>query len=215
MVLKDFKPAAGGDRHLYISVILASLIEIAAKVESVIISTIHKKVQSCFPSPQSFQSETSLCVVKSTRSRLPRGFSLVEVVLAIGVTSFALLGMVALVPVGLKTSRQAADASTQSQIVQYARNQLEMTSFANLSVWNNATPLYFDNQGLITTSTDPQQIYSVTFSVGNLGLSTNNSTTNSYLGTSAQLVQMYIVNKTMPGSSATNLYPIVVPNAGF
>jgi len=37
------------------------------------------------------------------------GFSLVEVVLALGVVSFALLALVALIPMGIKTSRQSLE----------------------------------------------------------------------------------------------------------
>lgn len=154
-------------------------------------------------------------------------FSLIEVVLAIGVTSFTLLVMVALLPMGLRTAHLAADATTQSQIVQFARNQMEMTSFTNLGTWAS-TNLYFDNQGLPTTATDPEQIYAVSFGVVNVGLSTNNGSTNAYLGPNAnltnsagasqadaQLVQVYIVNRTASGPSATNLVTIVVPNSGF
>jgi len=155
--------------------------------------------------------------------RQGQAFSLVEVVLAIGVTSFALLGMVALLPMGLKTSHQAADAMTEAQIVQYARNQLEMTPFTNLSAWVS-NPLYFDNQGLPTTATDAEQIYKATFAVGNVQLSTGGGSAGSVLGVNpnapngvadASLVQLTIVNRTMAGPAATNVFPIVVPNAGF
>ena len=33
--------------------------------------------------------------------------------------------------------------------------------------------------------------------------------------TNAMLVQLTIVNKTMAGTAANNVFPIVVPNAGF
>jgi uncharacterized protein (TIGR02598 family) len=154
-------------------------------------------------------------------------FSLVEVVLAIGITSFTLLTMVALLPMGLGMAHTAANATTQSQIVEYARNQMEMTSFANLSSWGT-TNLYFDNQGLPTTASDPEQIYAVSFGVINVGLSINGASTNAYLGPNAnltnaagaseadaQLVQVYIVNRTAPGPAATNLVTIIVPNSGF
>ncbi len=152
-----------------------------------------------------------------------QAFSLVEVVLAIGVASFTLLGMVALLPIGLKTAKEAADATTQSQIVQYCRNQLELTPFANLSTaWTSQT-LYFDNQGLPTTSTDAEQIYTVKFNVGNVGLSTNGVATVAYLGQNAnlnnvadaQLVQVIMINRTLAGTAGSNVFPIVVPNAGF
>ncbi len=146
-----------------------------------------------------------------------RAFSLVEVVLAMGVMSFALLGMVALLPMGLKTSHLAADAMTQAQIVQYSRNQLELTPFTNLANWSSVTA-YFDNQGLPTTNNDPEQIYKVTYTVGNVTMSgttvltTNPNAPNA--AADAQLVQVNIYNRTAPGATA-NVFPIIVPNSGF
>ena len=152
-----------------------------------------------------------------------RAFSLVEVVMAIGITSFALLGMVALLPIGLKSSHAAVDLMTEAQIVQYARNQLELTSFTNLPIWSTNT-LYFDNQGLPTTNGDPEQIYTTTFAVTNVALVTNGGTVSAPIlintgpnstSTNAMLVQVFIVNRTVAGTSGTNIFPIVVPNAGF
>ena len=151
-----------------------------------------------------------------------RAFSLIEMVMALGVTSFALVGMVALIPVGLSSARQAADATTESQIIQFSRNELELTSFTNLAVWTGTTN-YFDNQGLPTTQGAPSQIYSVTYAVTNVALSTNGGAANPILintgpnstSTNAMVVQVTIVNRTVAGPAATNLFPIVVPNAGF
>ncbi|MCE0499780.1 MAG: hypothetical protein LV481_17720 [Methylacidiphilales bacterium] len=44
-------------------------------------------------------------------SRNVRAFSLVEVVLALGVTAFAILAMVSLLPVGLESSKESLDES--------------------------------------------------------------------------------------------------------
>jgi len=150
-------------------------------------------------------------------------FSLVEVVLALGVTSFTLLGMVALIPAGLSSAREAADATTESQIIQYSRNQLELTPFTNLPSWVG-TKTYFDNQGLPTAQGAASQIYQVSYAVTNLAESVNgNATANPILihtgpantSTNAMMVQVTIVNRTVAGSAATNIFPIVVPNAGF
>jgi uncharacterized protein (TIGR02598 family) len=164
---------------------------------------------------------------RRAKANVQQAFSLVEVVLAIGVTSFALLGMVALLPIGLKNSHQASDAMTQAQIVQYARNELELTPFTNLPSWNSSTPLYFDSQGLPTTASSTTQpyLYSVTFTVSNVQMSTNSgAAATAALGVNANapngaadadLVLVNIVNRTIPGTSGSNAFPIVVPNAGF
>src|ERR1700761_2326973 len=108
------------------------------------------------------------------RRSVSQAFSLVEVVIALGVTSFALLSMVALIPMGLIQARQASDTTTESQIVQYARNEIEMTPFTNLSAWA-ATTSYYDNQGLPTTQGSAEQIYTVHYAVTNVSMSTGGS----------------------------------------
>ena len=156
-------------------------------------------------------------------SRSRRAFSLIEVVLALGVTSFALLGMAALLPIGLSTTRQASNRTTEADLVQYVRNELELTSFTNLTVWSTI-PLYFDDQGLPTTSTDPERIYTATLAVKNLVFCAANSSSGSPLfintgpannSTNAMLVEVTISNRTMAGPTATNVFPVIVPNAGF
>jgi len=150
-------------------------------------------------------------------------FSLVEVVLALGVTSFALLSMVALIPLGLTEAREASDTTTESQIVQYARNEIEMTPFTNLSSWVGVNS-YYDNQGLPTTQGAAEQIYTVSYGVTNVAMCPAGSSAASSMfintgpnstSTNAMVVQVTIVNKTAPGTAATNIFPIVVPNAGF
>ncbi len=163
--------------------------------------------------------------VKFQRFSPSSDFSLVEVVLALGVTSFALLSMVALIPLGLTEAREASDTTTESQIVQYARNEIEMTPFTNLSAWVN-TNSYFDNQGLPTTPGAAEQIYTVSNALTNVSMSTNGTTTTytpflntssttATIATNAAGMEVTVVNRTVPGSAATNIFPIVVPNAGF
>jgi len=78
-------------------------------------------------------------------SRL-RGFSLVEIVLAIGIVSFAMVAILGLVPVGLNTYRDAMNFSVESAIAQRLAGDIQRTEFAN----QPATPsvFYFDDQGI-------------------------------------------------------------------
>src|SRR5437870_544450 len=48
----------------------------------------------------------------------PNGFSLVEVVLAVGVIAFAIVAILGVVPVGLNTSHSAQDETRAAQIAQ-------------------------------------------------------------------------------------------------
>lgn len=100
---------------------------------------------------------------------LPReraaGFSLVEVALSLGIISFAFVGIVGLLPIGLNVSWQASDATVRAQIVQEVISEVQQTDF---SVLTDATaksstdfflsppaanaPFYFDDQGNRITS---------------------------------------------------------------
>jgi len=91
---------------------------------------------------------TALLVpLASRRRRRADGFSLVEVVLAIGIIAFAFVAMFGLLPVGMTTFRQALDNSLGTQIVQRLINEAQQTDYPTLI----ATPVgplrYFDDQG--------------------------------------------------------------------
>lgn len=99
-------------------------------------------------------------------ARLHRhAFSLVEVVLALGVVSFAFVGIIGLLPVGLQTSRQAQETSVQSQIAQQVSNEIQLARFSDLnaSVFPGASfPKYFDEQGLLVENPEaPNCVYTV------------------------------------------------------
>ena len=94
---------------------------------------------------------------KSTHRR-QAAFSLVEVTMAIGIVAFAFLSLLGLVPTGLKTFRQAVDATVGSQITQRVINEAQQTDFDQLikdasgqAIVSGATGVkalrYFDEQG--------------------------------------------------------------------
>jgi uncharacterized protein (TIGR02598 family) len=69
-----------------------------------------------------------------------RAFSLVEVTLAIGIIAFALLGIFALIPVGLNSSREAIDDTSTSLITQdiYSRIRSEVATDRTAVPWTNS-----------------------------------------------------------------------------
>jgi uncharacterized protein (TIGR02598 family) len=75
-----------------------------------------------------------------------KAFSLVEVVLAIGVVAFAFLAMFGLLPVGMTTFRQAVDTTIGSQIVLRIINEAQQTDYPTL-IANPTSQRYFDDQG--------------------------------------------------------------------
>ena len=92
------------------------------------------------------------------RRRARAAFSLVEVVLAIGIVAFAFVALFSLLPIGMGVFREAMDTSVSAQIVQRIVSDAEETDFDVLKddPGNSkggdgnyfALPLrYFDDQG--------------------------------------------------------------------
>jgi uncharacterized protein (TIGR02598 family) len=91
------------------------------------------------------------------------GFSLVELVMAIGIVSFAFVSLFALLPVGLTTFRHTMDTSIGSQIVQRIINEAQQTDYPTL-INTTSNDRYFDDQGNEVQSID-SSIYTVEVTV--------------------------------------------------
>jgi uncharacterized protein (TIGR02598 family) len=87
-------------------------------------------------------------------------FSLIEVTLAIGVIAFALIAVVGLIPIGIQSSKDAADDTRASAIAQdaFTRTQSQLNSYvaANAALPSSTQPAvccYYDNDGRYLNST--------------------------------------------------------------
>ncbi|HSI87282.1 MAG: Verru_Chthon cassette protein B [Candidatus Methylacidiphilales bacterium] len=102
----------------------------------------------------------ALLLNQRCRRRTDAGFSLIEVVLALGVVSVALLPLTGMLFVGLRIFDQAVSTTTQGEIAQQVVNQLQQSAWVdtNLGVRN----LYFSQEGVVTTSA--QSIFTATVS---------------------------------------------------
>lgn len=81
-----------------------------------------------------------------------RGFSLVEVTLAIGIIGFALVAILALMPVGMNSSRDAIDATHTSLIAQDLENRIK--SSVTRATFSNTTdvilgPWFYDRNAVV------------------------------------------------------------------
>ena len=83
----------------------------------------------------------------SRRMRKSGGFSLVEVMLAIGIMAFAILPLLAMLPIGLKLHRLAIDSTLTTQIVSRVTHEVQQTDFTNLASLSVPLNYYFDDQG--------------------------------------------------------------------
>ncbi len=92
--------------------------------------------------------------------KVPSAFSLVEVTLALGLVSFAVLAVMGLLPVGLSNLRQSMDQTVEAQIVQSIAAQSVVAQFPALASGNQ----YFDDQGM-PTDAGPDALYTATVTV--------------------------------------------------
>ena len=75
-----------------------------------------------------------------------RAFSLIEVTLALGVVSFALVSLMGLLPIGLISVREAMSQTACTHIVQRMSADMEMMTPGDLNDYVNK-PKYFDYNG--------------------------------------------------------------------
>ncbi|MDD5349653.1 MAG: Verru_Chthon cassette protein B [Chthoniobacteraceae bacterium] len=83
-------------------------------------------------------------------------FSLVEVVMAIGIVAFAFISVLGMIPTGLSTFRQAMNASVGSQIAQRVINdaqQMDFSMLVNMDTTGTGVLRFFDEQGNELTAT--------------------------------------------------------------
>lgn len=74
-------------------------------------------------------------------------FSLVEVTMALGIVSFAVLSLVALLPSGLQSVRDSANEAALSAIVRTVRGELNQASFADVTTALPTQTWYFNESG--------------------------------------------------------------------
>jgi uncharacterized protein (TIGR02598 family) len=121
--------------------------------------------------------------LKTTPSTTRWGFSLVELVMAFGLVSFVLVGLLGLMPVGLNTMRDARGDSLRAEIIKSVANTAQQTDFSLLGTLNG-TKYQFDANGLLNST---NAIYEAVLSTGSV--SVPSSSTN---GTLAGLASVTI-----------------------
>jgi uncharacterized protein (TIGR02598 family) len=87
--------------------------------------------------------------------RAARGFSLIEVVLAIGIVSFCLLALIGLFGLGMNGSRHANDDTFLGSMVTRVAGDLRTQGAS----FTSGTNYFFDNRGLVVSSVDTTAYY--------------------------------------------------------
>lgn len=95
--------------------------------------------------------------------KLSKGFSLAEVIMAVGITAIGVTSLIGLVPAGLDSLRQSAARVAQTKIIQAVTADFQMGDWGQRNAGQMLTDreYSFDEQGLIVPKDDPWRHYSV------------------------------------------------------
>ena len=103
-------------------------------------------------------------------------FSLVEVVMALGIAAFCLVALLGLMPVGLKTVRDARGDALRAEVLKAMGNIAQQTDYSLLG--NLAgKKYYFDINGLLVNSTSADAIYEAVLSTGTVSVPSSSTST--------------------------------------
>ena len=142
-----------------------------------------------------------------------KGFSLVEVTLAVGIVSFVFLTILGLLPTGLRTFTSAIESSVGGQILQRVINEAQQTDFDTL-VSVAPTERYFDDQG--NECVAGGAIYHVNTRIT---AATALTSTNASAATNASLATITLQIAKKPGNltlaKTNNLWPTTTARAEF
>lgn len=94
---------------------------------------------------------TMIHVPLRSRNTSAPGFTLVEVLLTLGVLAFAMIPLVGLMPIGLHQAREAMNLTVVSQIGQRLVMEANESNLATLEGIAAGAGLQFDGQGNLTT----------------------------------------------------------------
>ncbi|XHR30507.1 MAG: Verru_Chthon cassette protein B [Chthoniobacteraceae bacterium] len=105
----------------------------------------------------------SLCLQGLSSTACPRGaFSLMEVVLSIGLVMFSALVIFSLMPVGLTSLQDSNREIIETEIIKTVESELMFTSFDKLDSYQSERfPIYFSNEGFEVKEGDRDSVFTV------------------------------------------------------
>lgn len=138
-----------------------------------------------------------------------RGFSLVEVVMALGICSFVLISVMGLLVVAQKSAKDAIELTQAGKIVQAVGSQLLQSSFTNLRSLTTNPQWSFDYEGNDRSQTNALvgTEYFKTVATPSVGILLPGAA-----ATNTNILRFQVVTA-MSGRTITN--SISVPNAGY
>jgi uncharacterized protein (TIGR02598 family) len=137
-----------------------------------------------------------LATIRRDRGSVRGGFSLIEVVIAIGVMAFAMTAMIALLSVGMTSSRDSTSDTTLGDMATFMLNNMRATNAATNWVDGTTTTNYFDESGGYLTDSPTNAFYRCQSTLS------RSAATNSNYGN--QLWEVSLIFTWPPPFSSTN-----------
>jgi len=157
----------------------------------------------------SHKSRLTLRFAPPTRAS---AFSLVEVVLAMGIISFGLLAVIGLMPVGLNTMRDAMDDTAEALIANRVTGEVMLTPFSEMDTVFNGRIYFFDEEGQAQSGETNFTRYRVTTRIVTPDFpGANNAPV--ILTDHLKVVSVEVATQNAPGS-IINRFDIPVPSSG-
>jgi len=151
--------------------------------------------------------------VRSARHACPGAFSLIEVTLAIGIVSFAMVSMMGMLPFGLTHFKKAIDTTIEAQIVQAVSSQIELADFSQLTPSSGSfdgKEFDYDSEGAALPGAGaPRALYRATVGIVPV------DTTNSPLDISAEAYKIQVkISNPLQTPPVYHTYSVIVANNG-
>ncbi|MEM6916326.1 MAG: Verru_Chthon cassette protein B [Verrucomicrobiota bacterium] len=151
--------------------------------------------------------------------REQKGFSLVEVTLAMAIAAVALVTLMGMIPQGMNTMQQAGDTAIEARVHQQILNELQMAEYDDLDTEYDQVVIYFDAQGEeigdsnagYRIGSDFDHVYSARISIPEVGENTPESVgQDTYAGmsfdrtTSNTEIRLVIIEVALVGGETQN-----------
>ncbi len=154
--------------------------------------------------------------IRSGRSRRDGAFSLIEVVIAVGMVSFAVITTIGLMPVGLGALHRAMDSTEEGQIVREIGAQVFLTPYSQLATNFSGATFYYDQDGVLLTNSPAARPsgtrYWVATTVTTPVFPGSSGATG--LMNSLSTVHIQFMAGATTNATSSNSYNLQVPNSG-
>ena len=140
------------------------------------------------------------------------GFSLVEVTLALGIISFAMVTLIGLLPVSYSAFKSSARSVTSTQLAQRIFADMQQTDFASLAPTNS----YHDVQGDEVGQSDSKKVFDVKVEIlSGMNLPASSAVASGNLLSNVHLKQIVVKVAENPGGRSDAFSNVAVPVSTF